>query len=108
MPQRGLAWQLGSQTVLIKRVSVTVEKFFGDRPRLRLFDPSTRAPAMAGDHSLGIPPENRGVVLSERSESKGDGGGAPGLPGGAPPAHRHHGVVRSTCGAAAASAPIPQ
>jgi hypothetical protein len=23
MPQRGLAWQLGSQTVLIKRVSVT-------------------------------------------------------------------------------------
>ena len=26
-----------------------------------LLDPSTRAPAMAGGHSLGIPPENRGV-----------------------------------------------
>jgi len=36
---------------------------------------------MAGTHSLGIPPENRGVVLSERSESKGDGRGAPGLRG---------------------------
>ena len=45
-------------------------------------DPSTRVPAMAGSHSLGIPPENRGVVLSERSESKDDGSGAPGLPGG--------------------------
>ncbi len=44
------------------------------------FDPSTRAPAMAGCYSLGIPPENRGVVLSERSESKGGGRGAPGLP----------------------------
>ena len=31
---------------------------------LRFVDPSTRAPAMAGGHSLGIPPENRGVVLS--------------------------------------------
>ena len=47
-------------------------------------DPSTRAPAMAGRPSLGIPPENRGVVLSERSESKGDGSCAAGLPGGAP------------------------
>jgi hypothetical protein len=37
---------------------------------------------MAGDHSLGIPLENRGVALSERIESKGDGNGAPGLPGG--------------------------
>jgi len=37
-----------------------------------------------GGHSLGIPPENRGVVLSERSESKGDGDSAPGLPGRAP------------------------
>lgn len=34
-------------------------------------DPSTRAPAMAGGHSLGIPPQSRGV-----------GSGAPGLPGG--------------------------
>ena len=34
-------------------------------------DPSTRSPAMAGDHSPGVPPDNRGV------ES-----GAPGLPGG--------------------------
>jgi hypothetical protein len=37
---------------------------------------------MAGSDSLGIPPDNRGIVLSERSESKVDGGGAPGLPGG--------------------------
>jgi hypothetical protein len=29
MPQRGLAWQLGSQTVLIKRVSVTAGNFPG-------------------------------------------------------------------------------
>jgi hypothetical protein len=36
-----------------------------------LLDPSTRPPAMAGGHYLGIPPENRGV-----------GSGAPGLPGG--------------------------
>lgn len=45
-------------------------------------DPSTRAPAQAGGHSLGIPRENRGVVLSEQSESKGDESGAPGLPEG--------------------------
>ena len=63
-------------------------------------DPSTRAPAMAGGPSLGMsPPTRRGVVLSERpstplrtlvpspsrderSESKDDGSGAPGLPGG--------------------------
>ena len=44
-------------------------------------DPSTRAPATAGGHSLGIPPETRGVVLSERSESKDLGSGVPGLPG---------------------------
>jgi 2,3-dihydroxybenzoate-AMP ligase/mycobactin salicyl-AMP ligase len=48
--------------------------------RILEYDPSTRAPA--GGHSLGIPPESRGVVLSERSESKGDGSGAPGLSGG--------------------------
>jgi secondary thiamine-phosphate synthase enzyme len=40
------------------------------------FDPSTRAPGMAGSHSLGIPPANRGVVLSERSESKDNASGA--------------------------------
>ena len=51
------------------------------RIRCKDIDPSTRAPAMAGGHSLGIPPENRGVVLSERSGSKDDGSGAPGLPG---------------------------
>jgi 2,3-dihydroxybenzoate-AMP ligase/mycobactin salicyl-AMP ligase len=43
-------------------------------------DPSTRAPVEG--HSLGIPPESRGVVLSERSESKGAVGEAKGLPGG--------------------------
>jgi N-carbamoylputrescine amidase len=48
----------------------------------RFIDPSTRSPAMTGNASLGIPPENRGVVLSERSESKDDGNGTPGLPGG--------------------------
>jgi putative hemolysin len=37
---------------------------------------------MAAGHSLGISPENRGVVLSERNESKGDESGASGLPGG--------------------------
>ena len=40
---------------------------------------------MAGGHSLGIPPENQGVVLSERSESKGNGGGPPGLDRGTAP-----------------------
>jgi threonine dehydrogenase-like Zn-dependent dehydrogenase len=45
-------------------------------------DPSTRAPGMARGHSLGIPPHSRGVVLSERSESKDNGTGAPGLPRG--------------------------
>jgi hypothetical protein len=34
------------------------------------FDPSTRAPAMAGTHSLGIPPENRGVVLRASEASR--------------------------------------
>ena len=53
-----------------------------DGVTLHDFDPSTRAPAMDGDHSLGVPPENRGVVLSERSESKDDAPNAPGLPGG--------------------------
>ena len=43
--------------------------------------PRLGVPDMAGGHSLGIPPENRGVVLSERSKSKGDAGGALGLPG---------------------------
>jgi DNA polymerase-3 subunit alpha len=56
-------------------------------------DPSTRAPAMAGGHSLGIPPGSRGVVLSERSESKGDGTVASGLPGGL---HRVHLYVRES------------
>ena len=55
------------------------------------FDPSTRAPAsldfardqLAGGASLGMSPHTRrGVVLSERSESKDDDNGAPGLPGG--------------------------
>ena len=51
-----------------------------DVPRL---DPSTRAPALAGGPSLRMSPEpRRRVVLSERSESKDDGSGAPGLPGG--------------------------
>ncbi len=45
-------------------------------------DPSTRAPATVWEHSLGIAPDNRGVVLSERSESKDLGSGVPGLPGG--------------------------
>ena len=49
------------------------------------YDPSTRVPGLAEGHSLGVLPENRGVVLSERSESKGNGGGTPGLPGGRAP-----------------------
>jgi DNA polymerase-3 subunit alpha len=51
-------------------------------------DTSTRAPAM-----VGIPPGSRGVVLSERSESKGDGTVAPGLPAGL---HRVHLYVRQS------------
>ena len=35
--------------------------------------PSTRPPAMAQGHSLGIPPGSRGTVLSEQSESKDNG-----------------------------------
>ena len=38
--------------------------------------------ARVGGHSLGIPPENRGPVLSKRSESKGVESGDPGLHGG--------------------------
>ena len=49
------------------------------------FDPSTRPPAMAGGHPLGIPPENRGPVLSKRSESKDVEDGATGLPAGLHP-----------------------
>ena len=45
------------------------------------FDPSTRTPARTGGHSLGIPPGSRGVVLSERSESKDNRSGAPDLSG---------------------------
>ena len=44
------------------------------------YDPSTRAPVIAGGHSLGVPPRNRGPVLSKRSESKGIENSAPGLP----------------------------
>ena len=64
---------------LLKAAGLLFEKKSQVNGRL---DPSTRTPAMAGVQSLGIPPENRGVVLSERSESKGDGSGAPSLLGG--------------------------
>ena len=43
-------------------------------------DPSTRVRHGRGP-SLGIPPENRGVVLSERSKSKDDGSGPRACPG---------------------------
>jgi NADH-quinone oxidoreductase subunit M len=66
-------------------VDLTLKKVFAAQATVvavhRPAGPSTRPPAMAGGHSLGILPENRGVVLSERSESKGEGSGAPGLPG---------------------------
>jgi len=45
-------------------------------------DPSTRPSATAAGHSLGVPADHRGVVLSERSESKDGASGAPPLPGG--------------------------
>jgi len=64
---------------LLKAAGLLFEKKSQLNGRL---DSSTRTPAMAGVHSLGIPPDNRGVVLSERSESKGDGTGAPSLIGG--------------------------
>jgi hypothetical protein len=44
-------------------------------------DPSTPPPAMAGSRSPATAPEDRGVVPSERSESKGEASDAPGLPG---------------------------
>src|SRR3972149_4004855 len=44
--------------------------------------PRLGPPPLAGGPALGIPPRSRGVVLSEQSESKGDGSGAPGLFGG--------------------------
>jgi hypothetical protein len=44
-------------------------------------DPSTRPPTSTGEHSLGIPLKSRGVVLSERSESKSKGSDGPALPG---------------------------
>ena len=43
---------------------------------------STRAPAMAGSHSLAIPPGSRGGTLSEPSEPNGEGSAAPGSPEG--------------------------
>ena len=43
---------------------------------------STRAPAMAGSHSLAIPPGSRGGTLSEPSEPDGEGSAAPGSPEG--------------------------
>ena len=58
--------------MIVPALLATAEKFGGD--------PSTPRPAVAGGQSLGIPPQSRGVVLSERGESKGDGIGAPGLP----------------------------
>lgn len=39
---------------------------------------STRVPAMAGSHSLGMPPGSRGSTLSEPSEPNGEGAVAPG------------------------------
>lgn len=61
--------------------------------------PATRPPATGGRHSRGVPPDHRGVGLSERgstsspsrgisggSESKDLANGAPGLPAGPPPA----------------------
>ena len=76
----------------LELVSQGGARLFAFRPRdqkmpqrdyyLNCLDPSTRASAVAGGRSLGISPENRGVVLSERSESKDNGGAAPGLPGG--------------------------
>jgi DNA polymerase III alpha subunit len=53
----------------------------------------TRAPAMAGGYSLGIPPVSRGGTLSEPSEPNGEGAAAPGLPGGL---HRVHLYVRES------------
>ena len=50
----------------------------------RKIDPSTPPSGLAGGGSLGMSPKSRGVVLSERSESKDHGSGAPTLPGGAP------------------------
>ncbi|HEX2261864.1 MAG TPA: DNA polymerase III subunit alpha, partial [Candidatus Binatia bacterium] len=55
-------------------------------------DPSTRAAVMAGGHSLGIPPGSRGE-MSERSESTGDGTGAPGM---SDSLHRVHLYVRES------------
>jgi 2-methylcitrate dehydratase PrpD len=60
--------------MIVPALLASAERFGGD--------PSTQAPTRPGGHSLGIPPQSRGVVLSERGESKGDGSGAPGLLGG--------------------------
>ena len=43
---------------------------------------STRVPAMAGSHSLGMPPGSRGSTLSEPSEPNGEGAAVPGSPDG--------------------------
>jgi hypothetical protein len=47
-----------------------------------LIDSSARAPAMVREHSLGIAPDKRGGVRSERSEPKDLGSGVPSLPEG--------------------------
>ncbi|MBI2532578.1 MAG: DNA polymerase III subunit alpha [Deltaproteobacteria bacterium] len=67
---------------IAERCSFSLDEIRYRYPSEHLPDPSTRAPAMGGGRSLGISPENRGVALSERSESKDGESGAPGLPGG--------------------------
>ncbi|MBI2366000.1 MAG: DNA polymerase III subunit alpha, partial [Deltaproteobacteria bacterium] len=67
---------------IAERCSFSLDEIRYRYPSEHLPDPSTRAPAMGGGRSLGISPENRGVAVSERSESKDGESGAPGLPGG--------------------------
>ncbi len=83
-----------SDPIIIEQASMRVtvaHRRSGSGDEGLTFDPSTRAPATAGPRSLGISPEYRGVVLSERSESKDKGFGARACPGGStsrPPARR--------------------
>ncbi len=67
---------------IAERSSFSLDEIRYRYPSERLPDPSTWPPATAGGRSLGIPPGNHGVALSERSESNDSESDPPDSPGG--------------------------